>query len=199
MRSTSTSAQTRKDWLLRHMGKGAEDRATLVAVFEQGEDRLSLEPILSPCEWEVIWTRTRAEAAAAVGRTAAPIIVCDERFADGEWKGLWNELGKNPCPPEFILASRLADERLWAELLNLGGYNLLTKPFRPEEVIRAIHAALTEWQLERTARIHKSAAFDAGAHISLKGINNYVFRNTFTEPGSHIGFQTRSCCPHAGF
>jgi DNA-binding NtrC family response regulator len=152
MRSTSTSAQTRKDWLLRHMGKGAEDRATLVAVFEQGEDRLSLEPILSPYEWEVIWTRTCAEAAAAVRRTAHPIIVCDERFADGEWKELWNELGKNPCPPEFILASRLADERLWAELLNLGGYNLLTKPFRPEEVIRTIHGALTEWQRARTAR-----------------------------------------------
>jgi len=151
MRSTST-AQTRKDWLLKHMGKGAEVPATLVAVFVQDEDRRSLESILSPCEWEVIWTRTRAEAVAAVGRTAAPIIVCDERFADGDWRGLWNELGKNPCPPEFILASRLADERLWAELLNLGGYNLLMKPFRPEEVIRTIHAALTEWQLARTAR-----------------------------------------------
>ena len=35
MRSTSTSAQTRKDWLPRRMGKGAEARATLVAVFGQ--------------------------------------------------------------------------------------------------------------------------------------------------------------------
>ena len=152
MRSTSTSAQTRKDWLLKHMGKGAEVRATLVAVFGQDEDRLSLEPILRPFEWEVIWTRTCAEAVAAVRRTAAPIIVCDERFADGEWKELWNELRKNACPPEFILASRLADERLWAELLNLGGYNLLTKPFRPEEVIRTIHGAFTDWQLATTAK-----------------------------------------------
>ena len=152
MRSTSTSAQTRKHWLLRHMGKGAEARATLVAVFGQGEDRLSLEPVLSPCEWEVIWTRTCAEAVAAVRRTAAPIILCDEKFADGEWKELWNELGKSPCPPEFILASRLADERLWAELLNLGGYDLLTKPFRPEEVIRAVQGALTERQLARTEK-----------------------------------------------
>ena len=152
MRSTSTSAQNRKDWLLRHMGKGAEARATLVAVFGKDEDRRSLEPILSPCEWEVIWTRTCAEAVTAGTRTAAPIIVCDERFADGEWKELWNELGKNPCPPEFILASRLADERLWAELLNLGGYNLLTKPFRPEEVIRTIHGAFTDWQLATTAK-----------------------------------------------
>ena len=152
MQSTSTSARTRKDWHLRNMGKGAEARATLLAVFGQVEDRRSLEPILSPCEWEVIWTRTSAEAVTAARRTAAPIIVCDERFADGEWKELWNELGKLPCPPEFILASRLADERLWAELLNLGGYDLLTKPFRAEEVIRAVDGALRERQLARTAR-----------------------------------------------
>ena len=152
MRLTSTSAQARKNWLFRHLGKGAETRATLVAAFGQGEDRLSLEAILSPCEWDVIWTRTCAEAVAAVRRTAAPIIVCDQRFIDGEWQGLLNELGKEPCPPEFILASRLADERLWAELLNLGGYNLLTKPFRPEEVIRTIHGALMEWQLAKTGK-----------------------------------------------
>ena len=47
MQSTSSLAQTRKDWLLRQMGEGAEAQATLVAVFGQGEDRLSLEPILS--------------------------------------------------------------------------------------------------------------------------------------------------------
>jgi DNA-binding response OmpR family regulator len=73
-------------------------------------------------------------------------------LADGEWKGLWNELGKDPCPPEVIVASRLADERLWVEVLNLGGYNLLSKPFRPEEVVRTIHGALMEWQLARTAK-----------------------------------------------
>ena len=168
MRSTSTLAQTRKDWLFRRLGKGAKARPTLVAVFGQGEDRLSLESLLSPWEWEVIWTRTCAEAVAAVRRTAAPIIVCDERFADGEWKELWNELGNDPGPPEFILASRLADERLWAEQLNLGGYNLLTKPFRPEEVIRTIHGALTEWQLATAAKC-KIGGFDVGAHMNLKG------------------------------
>lgn len=152
MRLTSKAAEARKNWLLRHMSKGAEARAALVAVFGQDEDRLSLERILSPCEWDVIWTRSCTEAVAAVRRTAAPIIVCDQRFPDGEWRELWNELGKDPCPPEFILASRLADERLWAELLNLGGYNLLTKPFRPEEVIRTIHGALMEWQLARNTK-----------------------------------------------
>ena len=44
----------------------------------------------------------------------------------------------------FIVTSRLADDALWAEVLNVGGYDLLLKPFRAEEVIRMVHAAATQ-------------------------------------------------------
>jgi len=40
-----------------------------------------------------------------------------------------------------IVASRLADERLWAEVLNLGGYDLLAKPFDRDELVRVIAMA----------------------------------------------------------
>jgi len=42
------------------------------------------------------------------------------------------------APPLLIVASRLADERLWAEVLNLGGYDVLLKPFEPAELRRVI-------------------------------------------------------------
>jgi DNA-binding response OmpR family regulator len=35
----------------------------------------------------------------------------------------------------------LADEALWAEVLNLGGYDVLTKPFDPKEVHHAVSMA----------------------------------------------------------
>jgi DNA-binding response OmpR family regulator len=38
----------------------------------------------------------------------------------------------------------LADEYLWAEVLNLGGYDLLAKPFRDPEVKRVLAAALRQ-------------------------------------------------------
>lgn len=44
-------------------------------------------------------------------------------------------------PPKLIVASRLADERLWAEVLNLGGYDLLVKPFVADEVQRVVSLA----------------------------------------------------------
>jgi hypothetical protein len=41
----------------------------------------------------------------------------------------------------MIVTSRLADERLWAEVLNLGGYHLLAKPFDASEVVRVVGTA----------------------------------------------------------
>lgn len=37
------------------------------------------------------------------------------------------------------------DARLWAEALNLGGYDVLAKPFDASEVNRAVDSALRNW------------------------------------------------------
>jgi hypothetical protein len=48
-------------------------------------------------------------------------------------------------PPNLIVSSRLADDRLWAEVLNLGGYDVLARPFNRVEVIRVVQAAWRAW------------------------------------------------------
>jgi DNA-binding response OmpR family regulator len=62
-------------------------------------------------------------------------------------------------PPPLIVSDRLADERLWAEVLNLGAYDLLAMPFDAKEVLHAVSAArrCTEYAQEG-ARLGKSAA-----------------------------------------
>ena len=44
--------------------------------------------------------------------------------------------------PAFILTSRVGDERLWADVINRGGYDLLLEPFDAVEVQRIVAAAL---------------------------------------------------------
>ena len=149
-----TAAQERKEWLLKHMGKGATERATIVAAFRRDESRRELEKVLDPCGWKVVWSGTCAAAIQAVQRRAAPIVISGRTFPDGEWRDIWSRLRSRSRPPMFILASRLADEALWAEVLNLGGYDLLLRPFRAEEVVRALHGALMAWK--------NAQAMDAG-------------------------------------
>ena len=50
-----------------------------------------------------------------------------------------------PDPPSFIVTSRLADERLWAEALNLGAYDVLAKPFHHTEAVRVFNGAWRAW------------------------------------------------------
>jgi DNA-binding response OmpR family regulator len=73
--------------------------------------------------------------------TRPHVLVCDAELPDGGWRRIWKALSIGPRPPLLIVASHNADERLWAEVLNAVGYDGLLKPFRPEEVVWAIHYA----------------------------------------------------------
>jgi len=46
--------------------------------------------------------------------------------------------------PKFVVASQRADGRLWAEVLNLGGYDLLMKPLDADEVAWLAESALAK-------------------------------------------------------
>jgi DNA-binding response OmpR family regulator len=63
--------------------------------------------------------------------------------------------------PILIVTSRLADEYLWAEALNVGAYDVLAKPFEREEVIRIVSLASRSWhdrhhrgRVPKTPRLH---------------------------------------------
>jgi len=46
------------------------------------------------------------------------------------------------------VTSREPDERLWAEVLNMGRYDVLTKPVEKNELIRAVSRAWQSWEDE---------------------------------------------------
>ena len=140
----ANTSQGRTQWLVKHLGKGADSRSRLMAVLPTREDRTALERIIGPCRWELQWTCTCREAIDAFRRTSPPIVICDRDLPDGDWRQLWDILARDPRPPMFIVTSRLEDDALWAEVLNVGGYDLLLKPFRAEEVIRMVHSAATQ-------------------------------------------------------
>jgi DNA-binding response OmpR family regulator len=50
-----------------------------------------------------------------------------------------------PRPPFVIVTSRLADDELWSEALNLGAYDVLAKPFEATEVTRIVSLAWLHW------------------------------------------------------
>ena len=110
-------------------------------------DLLSLRGTL-PSNWTLYVARDAAEAKQVLRQTSVPVILCESELPDGNWKDLLAAAAGIQSPPLLIVTSRLADEYLWAEVLNLGGYDVLAKPFNSVEFIQVMSMAWRRWKSE---------------------------------------------------
>jgi DNA-binding response OmpR family regulator len=88
---------------------------------------------------------TLASGLAALRKRQFEVVVCERDLSPGSWKDVLDQVTILPDPPSLIVTSRLADERLWAEALNLGACDVLAKPFDSNEALRVIGAAWRAW------------------------------------------------------
>jgi len=124
--------------------RGGERR--ILAVFPPGNDRTLFERILSESGWELECVQTFEEACIALRARPFRAVISENRFPDGHcWKDILVELQALITSPQLIVTDRLADEALWAEVLNLGGYDVLMKPFDSKEVVRTLDMASRFW------------------------------------------------------
>lgn len=122
---------------------------SVLASFASQEEGESLGQILGGAGWSLRIAQTFAEAEAALRSFSFGVVLCGGHLADGHgWKDVLNVIHRMPIPAQLIVADRLADEALWAEVLNLGGYDLLATPFEPEEVLRVVPMAWDFWERE---------------------------------------------------
>lgn len=99
--------------------------------------------------WRPERARSCGEAAKWLHRNEAAVVICERTLPDGDWKVVLDLLNTMPAPPSLIVTSRLPDEAFWAEVLNLGAWDVLGKPFVTEEVVRVVHGAWFSWKARR--------------------------------------------------
>jgi DNA-binding NtrC family response regulator len=130
----------------------------LVSQFE--EDHRQFEGILRRSKWRQHDAYTQSEALDFLRENPTGVVLSEARLPDGSWKNLYAQLLDMPKPPTLIVISRLADEQLWSEVLNLGAYNVLAKPLDASEVFHVVSYAWMLWknQWERTGRCLQAAA-----------------------------------------
>jgi CheY-like chemotaxis protein len=122
-----------------------ETMAMLIAS-PDSEDHVVIPEMLAQSDWEWNLSRNRRKAERQLARGRIGVVLCERDLPDGGWQDLLETCRSLEKPPSFIVCSRLADELLWSEVLNLGGYDVLMKPFEREEVVRVVYAAWRSWQ-----------------------------------------------------
>ena len=95
--------------------------------------------------WAVQRSSTLDSALLHLRESRIPVVVCERDLSPGTWLDILEEVLLMPYSPCLIVTSRLADNRLWAEALNLGAWDVMAKPFEHAEVIRILSAAWRHW------------------------------------------------------
>ncbi len=116
--------------------------STVVLVIASAGDEFAIiENLFADCGWPRLATSSIQEGIRLIHDNSPQLVICDDKMEDGDWNVILDVTIKERNPPYLIVASRLADDRLWAEVLNRGGYDLLAKPYEPSEVIRVVGTA----------------------------------------------------------
>jgi len=78
-------------------------------------------------------------------------VVTEASLPDGNWLDVLNLTRDIATGPQVIVTDKQADARFWAEVLNLGAYDLLPQPFYEPEVRRILHNVCTRQELTHAA------------------------------------------------
>ncbi len=125
---------------------GVQGTVTALAVGGGEQDQGSLTRIFTELRWELELSSTIAQALDWLAHRAYPVVICEAKLPDGGWELLSRRAEILPTPPHIVVSSRLADERLWCEVLNLGGYDVLATPFERREVAHVVRCAWDSYQ-----------------------------------------------------
>jgi DNA-binding response OmpR family regulator len=134
--------------------QGEKMSIRVLSVSSTEDDHAAIFRLLDELPFVVTPARSCREAAIALNQEQFGIIVCESSLPDGDWTQILNQISGAGEKPLLIVTSRLADESLWAEVLNLGGYDLLAKPFSRQEVR---HVLTSAW-VEKTQPVHPHRA-----------------------------------------
>lgn len=149
---------------------GSPERVvTVLAISPYEEDHITLRNMFSHSNWILRTARTWREAQASLAAYPAPVVLSEAWLPDADWQEVFAGLESAPDRPLLIVTSRLADERLWGEVLNLGGYDVLMKPFDHTEVVRVLGLAWLNWRNSRETAGRKAPAGVALSKLTAAG------------------------------
>jgi len=136
-----------------------EARARVLSVSAKDADHAALCRLIDGRRWQFRTAYTCGEAIRELRCRGARVVFCEMTLPDGNWKDVLERIRGLRHPPRFAVISARADERLWFDLLDLGGYDVLSKPLIEDEVRNVLGparpAAAQRPQRSRMVLVHR--------------------------------------------
>jgi len=116
----------------------------ILSISAAAEDHAALRTIVTGMPCCVTAEATCEGALRRLECGGISVVVCDRDLPDGAWRDILWHTGTSAGKPSLIVMSRVADEWLWAEVLNLGGFDVIAKPFNARETRHVLETACLE-------------------------------------------------------
>ena len=136
------------------------NKISILIVSPYDEDHRSFRAIFRRSNWTLHTASTIAESLQALQDADVSVVLCERDLPDGSWKDLLESIAATVTfPPRVIVTSADADNYLWSEVLNCGGFDVLLKPVEPQELFRVASLANRSWREQaRTAHEYSMMA-----------------------------------------
>ena len=117
------------------------DRLRVLFVSSHREDAGMLAQILNPDCMEFNHVSSLKDARQTLGQGSFGVVLTEAYLLDGDWKDVLGATWELETAPAVVVTHRFADDRFWAEVLNLGCHDMLAQPFDAREVRRILTSA----------------------------------------------------------
>lgn len=131
----------------------ASEPVRLVAITNKADDSAVLQQIASDYRWRISIVGSSEAAVAQLSEQPTPLVICDRDLAGEDWREVLARIAGLPQAVCVLLASRVVDDYLWRQVIRNHGYDVVSKPFQPEELRRAVTFA---WSWRGWAHRHYS-------------------------------------------
>ncbi|HYW41823.1 MAG TPA: response regulator [Bryobacteraceae bacterium] len=116
-------------------------RSRILFLSGHREDALRLSQMLRALPLVLDHVGTVAQARTRLRQSEYDVILTESVLPDGTWLDVLHLTRETPREAEVIVTDAQADARFWAEVLNMGAYDMLAQPFYEPEVRRILYNA----------------------------------------------------------
>jgi DNA-binding NarL/FixJ family response regulator len=116
-------------------------RIRVLAITSNEMDRIVLEGIAARARWDLKFA-SGCEAAVASAKHPAPaVILCDRDLPGTDWRETVRYLTEHALTGAIVVIAPETDDRFWLEVIERGGYDVITRPFHENRVVVTVRQA----------------------------------------------------------
>jgi DNA-binding response OmpR family regulator len=113
---------------------------------------LSVHKAAKRCGWRIERVRSVEESLHLLDTFRPLLVIYDWTPEEDDWRLAIDRLSAEPDHPCILLASRVIDEYLWAELVTHGGFDVISRSADTDQLIRSVRFAHRSTDITRGGR-----------------------------------------------